>query len=117
MSRKQRSTTFSPGVRSRMGGAYKRSAAFGVVYFITCDHPDFPIKIGFATDLIPRIAAVQTSLPYQVKILHTTPGNRLMERDIGRQFEKHRIRGEWFSREPVLAYLAETVPFAEVTLK
>lgn len=75
----------------------------GTIYFISCDYADFPIKIGFATELRKRLHGIQTSLPYEVVLLAQMPGNRRFERRLFRQFEEFRLRGEWFRRvEPLL---------------
>jgi hypothetical protein len=74
----------------------------GRVYFLSCDAPDFPIKIGFATGRTARKSSHQTSLPYDVVILAEMVGTRRTERGLLRHFKKQRLRGEWFRRHPEL---------------
>lgn len=79
----------------------------GFIYFVTADHPDFPIKIGFMekkNDL--RMRGLQTGCPYPLILLGTVTGTYQGERALHRQFGQHRLNGEWFQRTPeLLAYI------------
>jgi hypothetical protein len=79
-----------------------RYPASGHVYFITCDQTDFPIKIGFTTDLPSRVTALGRGLPYPALALAVIPGNRWIERRLLKHFKSDRLRGEWFRRSPDL---------------
>jgi hypothetical protein len=84
------------------------------IYFVTCDAPDFPIKIGMAGDVTERLRDIRTSLPFEPILLASYPGTSKDERAIQKRFEALRIRGEWFRREnELLDYIASvSVPFA-----
>jgi hypothetical protein len=70
----------------------------GFIYFVTCDLPDDTalVKIGYARELGPRISALQTSCPLPLRVLHSMPGSRTMERAIHHRFSHLRRSGEWF---------------------
>lgn len=90
----------------------------GQVYFVSCDWPDFPVKIGFARDVHKRCNALQTGLPYRVVLLAQIGGNRRQERHLHRLFEPHRTRGDWFFRHPqiieVIAAVRQGEPLPQI---
>jgi hypothetical protein len=87
---------------SRYERRVQRSDGQGYVYFITCEQPDFPIKIGFASEVMRRMGSLQSGLPYPINILFWMPGNRKIERTFNRQFASINIRGEWFKNHPAI---------------
>lgn len=73
------------------------------VYFL--EMTDF-IKIGFSTQLEFRLEAFETSMPYEVKLLHSIAGSRNTERFLHKKFCDLRGRGEWFKRDDrILEYI------------
>lgn len=79
-----------------------------VIYFITCELADFPIKIGMSANMTERMRDIRTSLPFEPVLLGTTPGTSKTEREIHSRFEATRLRGEWFMRTPeLLSYIEE----------
>jgi len=58
-----------------------------------------------------RLAALQTSNPYQLSIVKSIPGTFKTEKDFHRIFSKYRIRGEWFRNEGVLKTFINEVDF------
>jgi len=60
-----------------------------------------PIKIGFATDPLARLYALQTGNPLRLTIIGLRAGTRNTERDIHRRLSGARMVGEWFEREAV----------------
>lgn len=72
------------------------------IYFVTCQYPDFPIKIGIAVNVRRRVNGLQTALPYPVVVLGTVKGSIVNERFIHRDFHRLRLQGEWFRRDPAL---------------
>lgn len=80
-------------------------AGSGFVYFIQAGRG--PIKIGFATDVFDRRAALQTSQPEHLRIVAKFAGTRQDERAMQARFAALRVRGEWFRPEDeLLAFLA-----------
>ncbi len=73
-----------------------------IVYFITCDAPDFPIKIGISSRVEWRMHKMQTGLPYDVIVLGTVPGDFTNEKMLHLDFRHLWLRGEWFRRTPEL---------------
>jgi hypothetical protein len=63
------------------------------VYFIGCG--DF-VKIGMSTHAPSRIEDMRTGNPYDMTIIHTIPGGRLVERKLQKRFSAHHHRHEWF---------------------
>ena len=85
--------------------SYRRQASPSLpveVYFITCEAPEFPIKIGIASNVERRIRGLQNALPFTVVLLKSMPGSRLDEQHIHNRFKHLRIRGEWFRRSQEL---------------
>lgn len=77
----------------------------GFVYFIQAEHGG-PIKIGYSANPQNRLAALQTSSPWKLRILALTPGNRWDEDNLHRRLGAHHLRGDWFiDCEAVLAAL------------
>jgi hypothetical protein len=89
----------------------------GVVYFITCDRPDFPVKIGFAIDLKARLLGIQPALPYRVITLATIKGTHRLEKRIHHEFKAFRLNGEWFERVPPIMDAIERVKRKERAFK
>jgi len=67
----------------------------GYVYFIQglCGGA---IKIGFSVDPVKRLRALQTGYPDTLTILFMVPGNESTERQVHKEFEASRLKGEWF---------------------
>lgn len=82
--------------------AVPRDHAPGHIYFVSCDVPDFPIKIGFTTDVRVRVMHLGRGLPFPIVKLASMAGTRRNERYILKHFRKSRMRGEWFRRTPGL---------------
>jgi hypothetical protein len=70
----------------------------GDVYFVTCERPMFPIKIGFAADLRSRMTSLQVSMPWPIKLLVALEGKLADEEMLHRKFAHLRMEGEWFYR-------------------
>lgn len=81
----------------------------GFVYFVTCDVPDFPIKIGWAVNVEKRLAGLQTSMPYKLRVLATMEGTLDNEQGFHLAFGKDRLEGEWFKRSPELLDLIRRI--------
>lgn len=77
------------------------------VYFVTCDKPEFPIKVGIATNPAKRFAGLQTGLPYPLVALGVFPGDRDTEQKMKILFFPHRLKGEWYERTDHMLTLIE----------
>lgn len=65
------------------------------------------VKIGASDHIERRIKQVQTTCPYDVRLLATSGGDRTEEARLHRRFAPYRVRGEWFRHEGALAtYIA-----------
>jgi hypothetical protein len=81
------------------------------VYVITVDRPGTisgPVKIGVSSNVHGRLAALQTSCPYPLALVHAFEvPNGEIARDIERAFhvvqKRHRTSGEWFDLNPIVA--------------
>lgn len=74
-----------------------------VVYLIGSD-AFRAVKIGWSTNLPLRFASLNTSSPFPLYLMWTTPGGRVLEQQLHRDLRRFRVRGEWFdflSRDPV----------------
>ena len=67
-----------------------------MIYFIESESGH--IKIGCTQDIDVRLATLQGASPFVLTLLNAISGDYEQEKLIHQKFEKHRIRGEWFSR-------------------
>jgi hypothetical protein len=81
------------------------------VYFITTEHPGFPVKIGISESHRMRITSLQTGLPYKVRVIAIVPtDDAIFERRLHRKFDHIRLSGEWFEQTPeLLTYISELI--------
>lgn len=59
-------------------------------------------KVGRSSNVAQRLAQLQTSCPYKLRILLEAPGLGHLERSVHRSLQSHRCRhgkGEWFREE------------------
>ena len=77
-------------------------AAPDMLYFMTCEAPDFPVKIGISSSVEWRLHKMQTTMPYRVVLLGTMPGDLSTEKEMHLTFRPMRLRGEWFRRDPAI---------------
>ena len=78
------------------------------VYFIQCNGPKGPIKIGIARDVRKRIAHLRIANPYKLVALVAVEAPITTESLLHGKFLKHRIRGEWFRpARPLLKFIEE----------
>jgi hypothetical protein len=88
-------------------------ARFGWIYFVSCSRLDFPVKIGWATDVKLRLQALQCAMPYRVQLLAAMRGTLEDERQLHVAFKATRLEGEWFSRSDQLMALIASAKIAE----
>lgn len=82
----------------------------GNIYFISCDRPLFPIKIGFAIDIRVRMRALQGAMPWPLMLLGSMEGDTDKERELHQQFGRLRMQGEWFARgHELLEYINQVI--------
>ena len=88
-----------------------------MIYFVSAG-TNGAIKIGQADDPARRLAELQTGSSEPLFLLATLPGGRREEAALHTVFAAFQKRGEWFSREPVAAFLAAVygVEFPETEL-
>ena len=69
----------------------------GWVYFIQ-GVDGGPIKIGFAADVASRLADLQVSNPYELRVLLAVASDSplRLEKVVHGRFKAHHLRGEWF---------------------
>jgi hypothetical protein len=89
------------------------------VYFIAIK--DGPVKIGATANLNSRFYQLSSAVPYQLEFLGAVScadkrATFAEEERLHRLLKKHRLRGEWFKREPVLR-LFKTVSIDITTFK
>lgn len=77
----------------------------GFVYFIG-NHDTGLIKIGYATDVEQRRRELQCGNAAVLETIATIPAWREDERRLHDALAHHRVRGEWFERDAVIALLA-----------
>lgn len=77
-----------------------------LVYFIEAIGID-ALKVGSSEDVLARLADLQTSIPFDLKLLGAVEGGTPYEKRLHREFRVHRIRGEWFRLSGVQPDLPE----------
>ena len=82
------------------------SARTGYVYFISWGEEN-PVKIGWSHTVGKRLISLQTSFPFDLKVLGVIPGYERLEKEIHQLFSEDRIRGEWFRWTDRLAQLID----------
>lgn len=83
-----------------------KQAETSVVYFIRFP-PSEMIKVGVTVDLTQRMRTFRTvAVP---EILAVTPGGYLLERELHQRFDHLRTRGEFFSPDPELLALIDSI--------
>lgn len=76
-----------------------------MIYFAQTNDNAF-IKIGYASNVKNRLAALQTGAPQGVKLLAAMPGDHKVERALHERFAGLRGHGEWFRTNAVIADFA-----------
>ncbi|MGE4163893.1 MAG: GIY-YIG nuclease family protein [Vicinamibacterales bacterium] len=96
-------------------GVALRGPWFGdQVYFVQVAEPRRvgAVKIGISNNPLRRLASLQQSVPYPLRLLATVPDLLLPERVLHGAFGRFRIQGEWF--RPVPSLLATTQVLARL---
>ena len=70
------------------------------VYFIEAVGAGL-VKIGTSTNVVQRVAQLQSGFPYELKLLRVLPGYLEEERFFHDLFSEYRVRAEWFESEKV----------------
>ena len=79
-----------------------------VVYFIR-NTVTSAIKIGFATYPTWRLKQLQTATPDRLELVGAVAGSKSYEAELHRRFSRHRLGGEWFSKNDELDRFIEEV--------
>ncbi len=82
----------------------------GWVYFIQCNGPTGPVKIGWSANVNRRQSDLQMSTPYDLALIGKHYGERSLEAELHALFADHSIRGEWFHPHPDILAAAEQLP-------
>lgn len=75
------------------------------VYFIAAGDIDIdgtPVKIGYSSDPLGRMALLQTGHHSELRLVLATPGGAELERRLHIVLEPYHLRGEWFAASPEL---------------
>jgi hypothetical protein len=80
-----------------------RKLGVGVVYFI--GGAEGPVKVGWTKTLTRRLSEFQTGNWQELRVLGTMIASADLEIRCHQALREHRVRGEWFEREPALALL------------
>ena len=93
--------TFYPKARRQL-----RGKGSGVYFVGDTGRPDIA-KIGMSDNLANRTLTLGYMLVGKLEIyaVITTPDNKIYESALHRMFSDHQVTGEWFKKEPVLAYV------------
>lgn len=77
-----------------------------MIYFISADETN-KIKIGFSNDVKNRLKQLQTSCPFELKVLLLIEGDEAKEKELHIKFKKYRVNGEWFEHVEQLTKFIE----------
>lgn len=75
-----------------MGGEENRQK---YIYFVKAENGF--IKIGITRDVLRRFFNLQTSSPLSLTLVASMPGTEEEEAQLHSRFEKHKVKGEWYS--------------------
>ncbi len=79
----------------------------GFVYFVSAGHGG-PIKIGFSTNVVRRMAELQTANAHRLVLLGTVEGTMDTEAEFHVRFAHLRMEAEWFEHSfEILGVLAD----------
>jgi hypothetical protein len=86
------------------------------IYFIQCNAPDGPIKIGHAYNVESRLSNLQMGCPFRLTLLArcVVTDAIAIEQHLHRLFWHQRIRGEWFAASPTLLDLVDRVAMQHI---
>lgn len=77
-----------------------------MIYFLT--YEGGPIKIGVSKNIYNRVRTLQSGFPKELKILGCMLGGVKKEKELHKQFNEIRDRGEWFSaHQSLLDFISE----------
>lgn len=82
-----------PGFQFKIDPPKKPSYRGSHVYFF--QQEQF-VKIGWSNKWRIRLSTIQSTTPFEVKVLAVYRGGIAMERGLHAQFAEHRVRLEWF---------------------
>lgn len=78
-----------------------------MIYFISADEAN-KVKIGFTNNLKKRLKQLQTSSPFELKVLLILEGDEHKEKELHLKFKKQRVNGEWFEKtEEISKFISE----------
>lgn len=84
--------------RGAPADARRLSSSDQLVYFIQQGNDDEgPIKIGMSNNIHKRLAALQTSNPYPLRLLAVRSGGHREEARLHLRFRLCHLHGEWFT--------------------
>lgn len=84
------------------------------IYFIQRVDGIGPIKIGTSTNPNKRLAGIQTSNPYRLRIIKLILGGLKVEHNLHTKFKEYRMEGEWFKPDNILLqFIKECSPVYE----
>jgi len=96
----QASELVESGAKKRCRKCYvaasrRDASAEGYVYVVGAAGSSV-VKIGYSSNVTKRLRALQNASPAPLSVMWTTRGDMSTERRLHREFDKCRIRGEWF---------------------
>lgn len=68
------------------------------------------VKIGYASNVLRRLAQTQTACPCELHIAAVIPGDRACEKALHKRFASRRVRGEWFDCCDEITALTKAFP-------
>ncbi len=78
------------------------------VYFIQCDGPLRPVKIGYARNPESRLSNLQSGCPYRLSLIGYAPVESApdIEQQLHARFGEVSLRGEWYAEIPSILDLS-----------
>lgn len=81
-----------------------RATERGHIYFIGAAELD-AMKVGFAVDPMQRLSTLQTGNPHRLHMATVVPVERAAEATFHQIMRPHRLHGEWYPADSLLATL------------
>lgn len=88
-------------ITAQRKGKYRASGG-SKIYFIGADDLPF-VKIGISENIYKRLDGIQTSIPYDLRILFYFTGDRSDENEAHMAFGRWKRRGEWYVKDPMIS--------------
>lgn len=87
----------------------QRNTLEGQFVYVFVNYFSNVCKIGYSTNPVKRLNAIQTGCPFKLKMVVVVKGNRSVEKALHKKYKKYKTNGEWFSYKEELKEAVEKI--------